>query len=110
MTYMPENPECKVCRTSKAQRKQKRRKKAKAQVLLDSDVAEEVAPTKFGQKQTGDTLINTRSKDAEVDEYPEARVGLVMLDVGAAWIDVFRKVQKPTGDTKQAMNEWKGAD
>ncbi len=49
-------------------------------------------------------------KDAEFDEYPEARVGLVMLDVGTAWIDVFPKGSKTTDDTKQATNEWKGAD
>ena len=91
MIHMPKNPDCKVCQTSKAQRKQKRRKKAKAQVLLDSDVAEEAMPTKYGPKQTGDTLINTRSKDAEFDEYPEARVGLVVLDVGTTWMDVFPK-------------------
>ena len=97
---MPKNPNCKVCQTAKLQRKQKRRKSAKAGALLGGDGVEGTPPTKFGQQATGDHLINTRSKDAQFDEYPDAHVGLVILDIGTSWVDVFPKGSKSTADTK----------
>jgi hypothetical protein len=133
MAHAKFNPNCHICRAGKPQRSRasdKKRQRSK-QRLADGDLddSEGRDTLVFGDRTTGDYLLQRRSEvqnamsigdtenpssgstaAAAFDDYPNANCAAVFFDVGTDWNTCSPRAGRSTDETELAAQQFKGTE